>query len=174
MRLLHSHQPQVAGHIAADEVFGASDLFLLSLVFDQSPLHALGSLLHVSAVVPLIRLQPSQCQIPDASRQFIQEAAIVGHHDQAAFPAAEDGLQNDRPRAGPGVPAIWPGYVQAGAGVVADSDPTYEFNETVNKAKGMLRANEHNGGIFLSPEDKFAGEPKSAETFPASQGHERD
>lgn len=31
-------------------------------------------------------------------------------------------------------------YVQAGAGVVADSDPSYEFNETVNKAKGMLRA----------------------------------
>jgi len=31
-------------------------------------------------------------------------------------------------------------YVQAGAGVVADSDPAYEYNETVNKAKGMLRA----------------------------------
>lgn len=31
-------------------------------------------------------------------------------------------------------------YVQAGAGVVADSDPTYEYQETVNKAKGMLRA----------------------------------
>ena len=31
-------------------------------------------------------------------------------------------------------------YVQAGAGVVADSEPTYEYNETVNKAKGMLRA----------------------------------
>ncbi len=31
-------------------------------------------------------------------------------------------------------------HVQAGAGVVADSDPTYEYNETVNKAKGMLRA----------------------------------
>jgi anthranilate synthase component 1 len=31
-------------------------------------------------------------------------------------------------------------YVQAGAGVVADSDPTYEHNETVNKARGMLRA----------------------------------
>jgi anthranilate synthase component I len=31
-------------------------------------------------------------------------------------------------------------YVQAGAGVVADSDPTYEYNETVNKAKAMLRA----------------------------------
>jgi anthranilate synthase component 1 len=30
--------------------------------------------------------------------------------------------------------------VQAGAGVVADSDPTYEYNETVNKARGMLRA----------------------------------
>ncbi|MFT3991523.1 MAG: anthranilate synthase component I [Luteolibacter sp.] len=31
-------------------------------------------------------------------------------------------------------------YVQAGAGVVADSDPTYEYNETVNKAKALLRA----------------------------------
>lgn len=31
-------------------------------------------------------------------------------------------------------------YVQAGAGVVADSDPAYEFQETVNKARGMLRA----------------------------------
>lgn len=31
-------------------------------------------------------------------------------------------------------------YVQAGAGVVADSNPTYEYNETVNKAQGMLRA----------------------------------
>ena len=31
-------------------------------------------------------------------------------------------------------------YIQAGAGVVADSDPTYEYIETVNKAKGMLRA----------------------------------
>jgi anthranilate synthase component I len=31
-------------------------------------------------------------------------------------------------------------YVQAGAGVVADSHPTYEYEETVNKAKGMLRA----------------------------------
>jgi anthranilate synthase component I len=31
-------------------------------------------------------------------------------------------------------------YVQAGAGVVADSDPTYEYEETCNKAMGMLRA----------------------------------
>ena len=31
-------------------------------------------------------------------------------------------------------------YVQAGAGVVADSDPAYEFEETVNKAMGMMRA----------------------------------
>jgi hypothetical protein len=38
----------------------------------------------------------------------------------------------------------------------------------------MLRANEHNGGIFLYPEDKFAKEPKPAQKFPASQGHERD
>ncbi len=31
-------------------------------------------------------------------------------------------------------------YIQAGAGVVADSDPTYEYNETVNKAAAMMRA----------------------------------
>ncbi|MEZ0386647.1 MAG: anthranilate synthase component I family protein, partial [Verrucomicrobium sp.] len=31
-------------------------------------------------------------------------------------------------------------YVQAGAGVVADSDPTYEYNETLSKARGLLRA----------------------------------
>lgn len=31
-------------------------------------------------------------------------------------------------------------YIQAGAGVVADSDPTYEYNETCNKAAAMLRA----------------------------------
>ena len=30
--------------------------------------------------------------------------------------------------------------VQAGAGIVADSDPTTEFQETVNKASAMLRA----------------------------------
>ena len=31
-------------------------------------------------------------------------------------------------------------YVQAGAGVVADSDPEYEYNETVNKATALMRA----------------------------------
>ncbi len=31
-------------------------------------------------------------------------------------------------------------YVQAGAGIVADSDPTHEFEETQNKARGMLKA----------------------------------
>lgn len=31
-------------------------------------------------------------------------------------------------------------YVQAGAGVVADSDPAYEYEETLNKALGTLRA----------------------------------
>jgi len=30
--------------------------------------------------------------------------------------------------------------IQAGAGIVADSDPTNEYNETVNKASAMLRA----------------------------------
>jgi len=31
-------------------------------------------------------------------------------------------------------------YVQAGGGIVADSEPGYEFNETVNKAQSMLSA----------------------------------
>jgi len=31
-------------------------------------------------------------------------------------------------------------YVQAGAGIVADSVPTNEWNETLNKARGMLKA----------------------------------
>ncbi len=31
-------------------------------------------------------------------------------------------------------------YVQAGAGIVADSDPAYEYEETVNKAKAQIRA----------------------------------
>ena len=31
-------------------------------------------------------------------------------------------------------------YVQAGAGIVADSDPTSEYNETLNKANGLLKA----------------------------------
>jgi len=31
-------------------------------------------------------------------------------------------------------------YVQAGAGIVADSVPTNEWNETLNKARGLLRA----------------------------------
>ena len=30
--------------------------------------------------------------------------------------------------------------VQAGAGIVADSDPSTEFKETVNKASAMLKA----------------------------------
>jgi len=31
-------------------------------------------------------------------------------------------------------------YIQAGGGVVADSDPAAEYQETVNKAKAMMRA----------------------------------
>jgi anthranilate synthase component 1 len=31
-------------------------------------------------------------------------------------------------------------YVQVGAGIVADSQPDREYEETINKAKGMLRA----------------------------------
>ena len=33
-------------------------------------------------------------------------------------------------------------HVQAGAGIVADSDPESEYEETLNKAKALLRAAE--------------------------------
>ena len=33
-------------------------------------------------------------------------------------------------------------YVQAGAGIVADSDPQSEWDETQNKARAVLRAAE--------------------------------
>lgn len=38
-------------------------------------------------------------------------------------------------------------YVQSGAGVVADSVPASEYEETVNKAKGTIRAVEHAAGL---------------------------
>jgi anthranilate synthase component 1 len=31
-------------------------------------------------------------------------------------------------------------YLQAGAGIVADSDPAREFEESMNKAQALLRA----------------------------------
>jgi anthranilate synthase component 1 len=31
-------------------------------------------------------------------------------------------------------------YITAGAGIVADSDPTLEYQETLNKARAMLKA----------------------------------
>ncbi len=39
-------------------------------------------------------------------------------------------------------------YLQAGAGIVADSDPEREFQETINKARGMIKAIEMaHGGL---------------------------
>ena len=34
-------------------------------------------------------------------------------------------------------------YVQAGAGIVADSNPENEYQETVNKAKALFKAAEN-------------------------------
>ena len=40
-------------------------------------------------------------------------------------------------------------YVQAGGGVVADSDPTLEFQESCNKAAALLRAIEEAEGLAV-------------------------
>lgn len=46
-------------------------------------------------------------------------------------------------------------YVQAGAGVVADSDPTKEWEETCNKARAVLRAAElAQAGLNINSEEK--------------------
>jgi anthranilate synthase component 1 len=37
-------------------------------------------------------------------------------------------------------------HVQAGAGLVADSDPASEYDETLNKARALLRAIQTTGG----------------------------
>jgi anthranilate synthase component 1 len=42
-------------------------------------------------------------------------------------------------------------YVQAGAGIVWDSVPESEYMETVNKAKGMLKAIRTAEAIFAPP-----------------------
>ena len=45
------------------------------------------------------------------------------------------------PTSGPGSPAQgWAVHLQAGAGIVADSDPAEEYEETVNKAAALARA----------------------------------
>ena len=38
-------------------------------------------------------------------------------------------------------------YIQAGAGIVADSDAEYEYQETVNKAKALTEALKLAGNI---------------------------
>ena len=53
--------------------------------------------------------------------------------------AADDRLAaGERAAGGPAVPGTFD--VQAGAGVVADSVPASEYEETMNKAKAMLKA----------------------------------
>jgi anthranilate synthase component 1 len=44
------------------------------------------------------------------------------------------------------------GYLQAGAGIVADSDPRREYEETLNKARGTLGAVSRSGGSALRSE----------------------
>jgi len=46
-------------------------------------------------------------------------------------------------------------YLQVGAGIVSDSNPDFEFEETINKAKGMLRAIQVAKGVSI---DEDCGE----------------
>jgi anthranilate synthase component 1 len=53
-------------------------------------------------------------------------------------------------------------YVQSGAGIVADSDPKSEFQETINKAKGMLVALEMTADRLRRPAAAGAAQPAPA------------
>jgi len=43
------------------------------------------------------------------------------------------------------------GYVQAGGGIVADSVPELEYQESLNKAKTMMRAIERAREMYIIP-----------------------
>ena len=51
-------------------------------------------------------------------------------------------------------------YIQAGAGIVADSDPATEYQETLNKARGLLKAIEITQQRVAGPKSKVQS-PKS-------------
>ena len=61
-------------------------------------------------------------------------------------------------------------YIQAGAGVVADSTPEDEYQETVNKATGMMRAIERANAVsgfsafrrLFVPRDQYTFSPATA------------
>ena len=46
-------------------------------------------------------------------------------------------------------------YVQSGAGIVADSNPNNEYNETVNKAKALLKSYKLNENLLIDNYDSF-------------------
>ena len=48
----------------------------------------------------------------------------------------------------------WVVHIQAGAGIVADSDPQKEYEECVNKAAGMARAIDLAEAAFVNPKEK--------------------
>jgi anthranilate synthase component 1 len=68
---------------------------------------------------------------------------------------------SDAPASEPAAPAAagpcsWRVQVQAGAGIVADSRPAAEYEETLNKARGMLKAL----ACLLPPRASAAPEPR--------------
>src|SRR4029077_10702055 len=66
-------------------------------------------------------------------------------------------------------------YVQAGAGLVADFVPEREYQETVNKAKALIKALEiaHSGGDDLSAVPKREPRKKTRETSRAKPARKR-
>ncbi len=80
-------------YVAPDESLCPGDVFLLRLVLCGALGHPLGAQLHVFAIVPWIRFQPSVDQVPHAIDDLVQEIAVVGHHDKTARPGAEVFLQ---------------------------------------------------------------------------------
>jgi len=90
-----------------------------------------GSALHArtSAATPIVRKYRTTVRIPRPPKApfgALLSDANIHFVDLGAFD------HSDRPLTGR--------YLQAGAGIVADSDPETEYRETLSKAEGMVQA----------------------------------
>ena len=111
----------LAGQVAADEVLGLLDLFLLALVFDAGPLEALAALDHVAVVPVGVTHEPAPLELDHLPAGALDEGPVVRDQDEgcrcirrgtppaARWPPGRGGWWARRAAAGRAwPPAPWP------------------------------------------------------------------